>query len=86
MKRGRGQQIRIDLYDTIENKYVLRDSGMPDAARHLKIPYKTFMNYIYKDKPVQGIYKVIKVGILPSKTYLAEQAAIERAIVKKEKY
>jgi hypothetical protein len=41
------------------------------------------MNYIYKDKPVQGIYKVIKVGILPSKTYLAEQAAIERAIVKK---
>ncbi|MDF2858958.1 MAG: hypothetical protein K0Q87_4809 [Neobacillus sp.] len=72
MKRVRGQKNKIDVYDALENKFVMRDTGFPEAAKELGISYKTLITGYYRTGLIKGRYKVNKTGYLPSKTFLRE--------------
>lgn len=82
----RSQKFKIDLYDTIDKKYVMRDTGMPEAARALGISYNAFTNAIYRGGRVKGRYEIIKTGVFPSKTYLNELSYLDKPMSFEEEF
>jgi hypothetical protein len=63
-------KIKINLLDALTNKLVLKDVTMEEAAEHLGISYKTLTNTKYSGGLIQGRYRAVKIGIVPSRTYL----------------
>lgn len=72
MKRVRGYKNKIDVYDTKENKIVLKDTGFPEAAKYLGMSYNAIINGFYRSSLILGRYRINKTGFIPSKTFLRE--------------